>query len=215
MDIIQMECLSRSSTVLRVTRGPLVAKLWFQEGELFDAEVEGARGEAAFLRILSWKSGTFENLPPEPGRQRTITKPINALLLESAQTMDENANPATETQFFDASHRKLTWKLSLLTREGADFVIVVPPEGHGEPETLGTQTPGQLALWTKRALEITRQLGEKIEAGPLSHLTADGLEKTIAVLPHGKKSYLIGWPLETPAEQMVEHSKKLVASWES
>jgi len=29
MDIIQMECLSRSSTVLRITRGPLVAKLWF------------------------------------------------------------------------------------------------------------------------------------------------------------------------------------------
>jgi len=26
MDIIQMECLSRSSTVLRITRGPLVAK---------------------------------------------------------------------------------------------------------------------------------------------------------------------------------------------
>src|SRR5271156_6566544 len=28
MDIIQMECLSRSSSVLRITRGPLVAKLW-------------------------------------------------------------------------------------------------------------------------------------------------------------------------------------------
>src|SRR5208282_6168669 len=32
MDIIQMECLSRSSTVLRITRGPLVAKLWIQDG---------------------------------------------------------------------------------------------------------------------------------------------------------------------------------------
>lgn len=215
MDIIQMEGLSRSSTVLRITRGPLVAKLWIQEGELFDAEVEGARGEAAFLRILSWKSGTFENLPPEPGRQRTITKPINALLLESAQTMDENDNPATESQFFDASHRNLTWKLSLLTREGADFVIAVPPEGHGEPETLGTQTAGKLAVWTKRALEITRHLGEKIEAGPLSHLTAGGLEKTLTVLPHGKKSFLIGWPLETSADQLLEKGKKLVASWES
>src|SRR5271154_7095593 len=52
MDIIQMECLSRSSTVLRITRGPLVAKLWIHDGELTDAEVEGARGEAAFRRIL-------------------------------------------------------------------------------------------------------------------------------------------------------------------
>ena len=89
MDIIQMECLSRSSTVLRITRGPLVAKLWIQDGELIDAETEGARGEAAFYRILAWKSGTFENLPAEPERERTITKPVNALLLESAQTIDE------------------------------------------------------------------------------------------------------------------------------
>jgi DNA-binding NarL/FixJ family response regulator len=38
MDIIQMECLSRNSTVLRVTRGPLVARIWLQDGELIDAE---------------------------------------------------------------------------------------------------------------------------------------------------------------------------------
>ena len=50
MDIIQMECLSRSSTVLRISRGSLVAKLWIQDGELTDAEAEGARGEAAFGR---------------------------------------------------------------------------------------------------------------------------------------------------------------------
>src|SRR5271170_5984923 len=40
MDIIQMECLSRSSTILRISRGPLVAKLWIQDGELIDAEAE-------------------------------------------------------------------------------------------------------------------------------------------------------------------------------
>src|SRR3984957_15178409 len=84
MDIIQMECLSRSSTVLRITRGPLVAKLWIQDGELIDAETEGGRGEAAFQRLLAWKAGTFENLPPEPERERTIQKSVNALLLESA-----------------------------------------------------------------------------------------------------------------------------------
>lgn len=215
MDIIQMECLSRSSTVLRITRGPLVAKLWFHDGEMFDAEVPGARGEAAFHRILAWKSGTFENLPPEPGRERTIHKPINALLLESAQAMDENANQPSETQFFDSSHRNLAWKLSLLTREGAEFVIAVPPEGHGEPEALGAQSTAQLASWTRQGLEIVRQLGEKIGAGPLSHLTANGMEKQLAVLPHGKKTFLVGWPQNTPAGQLFDQTKKLVASWDS
>jgi CheY-like chemotaxis protein len=215
MDIIQMECLSRSSTVLRITRGPLIAKLWFQEGELFDAEVEGARGEAAFRRILAWKSGSFENLPAEPGRERTITKPINALLLESAQDMDENANPATETQFFAASHRETTWKLSLLAREGAEFVISVPPEGLGEPEAFGTQANDHLAAWTSKSLEIARRLGEKIEAGPLSHLVANGMEKQLTVLSHNKKAFLVGWTLDADTNQLLEQTKKLVASWDS
>lgn len=70
MDIIQMECLSRNSTLLRLTRGPLVAKIWIQDGELIDAEVQGAHGEEAFKKVLYWKSGTFENLPAEPDHPR-------------------------------------------------------------------------------------------------------------------------------------------------
>jgi CheY-like chemotaxis protein len=215
MDIIQMECLSRSSSVLRITRGPLVAKLWLLEGELIDAEAEGARGEVAFRRILAWKSGTFENLPAEPERERTITKPINALLLESAQAMDEIANPATESESADASHRKMIWKLSLLTREGAEFVIAVPPAVQGEAEALGTQSSDQLAAWTRRTTEIARQLGEKIEAGPLLHVTAHNPEKQLLVLPRGEKSFLVGWPPDTGAGPLLEQSKKLIASWDS
>ena len=215
MDIIQMECLSRNSTVLRITRGPLVSKLWLQDGELIDAEAEGARGEVAFRRILAWKSGTFENLPPEPGRPRTITKPINALLLESAQTMDENANPSSETQFISASHRKTMWKLSLLTGEGAEFVVAVPPEGLGEPEALGTQAVEPLAAWTRHAVKIAKRIGDQLEAGPLSHIAAHHLEKQYLVLPHGEKSFLVGWPPEAASGQLLEQGRKLIASWDS
>jgi CheY-like chemotaxis protein len=215
MDIIQMECLTRSTTVLRITRGPLVAKLWLHDGELIDAEAEGARGESAFRRILAWKSGTFENLPPELNRERTITKPINALLLESAQAMDESANISEPSSLEDARHRKVIWKLALLTREGAEFVIAVPSEGQGEPEALGTQSVEQLAGWTRRAAEISRKLGDKIEAGPLSHVTAHNLEKQLIILPRGDKSFLVGWPPNTTSNQLLEQSKKLVASWDS
>jgi CheY-like chemotaxis protein len=215
MDIIQMEGLSRSSTVLRITRGPLVGKLWFQNGELFDAEAEGACGETAFRRILAWKSGTFENLPAEPDRERTITKPINALLLESAQVMDESNNLSSEVQSDDARHRKTIWKLSLLAREGAEFVIDVPPEGEGEPEVLGTQSAEPMSRWTRRATETVRRLGDKIEAGPLSHVTGNNLEKQLMVLPHGNHSYLIGWPPDAATRPLLERSKKLVASWDS
>jgi CheY-like chemotaxis protein len=215
MDIIQMECLSRSSTVLRLTRGALVAKLWLQDGELIDAEAEGARGEAALRRILAWKSGTFENLPAEPHHEHTITKSVNALLLESAQAMDETANPVEPESAEQAAHRKNIWKLALLTRENAEFVVAVPAEGRGEVEALGVQSVPRLAHWTRRALEVAKRLGEHIGAGPLSHLDGNNLERQLLILPQENKSFLIGWPPDVEAGPLFEKSKKLVASWDS
>jgi DNA-binding NarL/FixJ family response regulator len=214
MDIIQMECLSRSSTVLRISRGPLVAKLWLQDGELIDAEAEGARGEVAFQRLLAWKSGTFENLPAEPHRERTIQKSVNALLLESAQSIDENANPSGPDSMESANHRKTIWKLSQLTREGAEFILAVPPEGQGEPEAIGTQSIASTAHWTRRADEITRRLGDKLGAGPLSHVSGQNLERQVLLLSRGDKAFLVGWPTDATGN-LPEKSRKLVASWDS
>lgn len=214
MDIIQMECLSRTSTLLRVTHGPLVAKLWIQDGELLDAECEGARGEAAFQRLLAWKTGTFENLPAEPARERTINKPVNALLLESAQTLDESANAGTAPESAESNlHRQTMWKLSQLTREGAEFVLAVPL-GAGEPEALGTQNVDALAKWTRHAAEITRRLGDRLEAGPLSHVTAESSERQVVLLARDDRAFLVGWPDDAP-ENLLDKSRKLVASWES
>jgi CheY-like chemotaxis protein len=215
MDIIQMECLSRSSTMLRITRGSLVAKLWIQDGELIDAEVDGARGEAAFQRILAWKSGTFENLPAEPDRERTILKPVNALLLESAQAMDETADSVEPESIEQTVHRKTIWKLALLTREGAEFVITVPAEGQGEVETMGMQPSEPLTKWARRAAETARRLSERIETGPLSHVAGHNLERQLLVLNRDNKSFLIGWPPQAEPGPLLDKSKKLVSSWDS
>ena len=215
MDIIQMECLSRTSTVLRITHGPLVAKLWMQDGELMDAECEGARGEAAFYRLLAWKTGTFESLPPEPARERTVFKPVNALLLESAQSLDETAHPSAEPESVESNlHRKTMWKLAQLTREGAEFVVSTPLIGGGEPEGLGTQNVDIYAEWTRRAAEIARRLGDRLEAGPLLHIAGENLEREAVLLVRGERAFLVGWPPDS-TENLPEKSRKLVASWDS
>src|SRR3974390_3085401 len=88
VDIIQLECISQSSSVLRITNGPLSGKIWIQDGETIDAEAGDLEGEAAFHKILSWRAGMFETLPAEPSRTRRIFKSYNALLLETAQAID-------------------------------------------------------------------------------------------------------------------------------
>src|SRR5258706_7120739 len=95
MDIIQLECISQSSSLLRITNGANTGKIWIHEGEIVDAETNELRDEPAFHKILSWKNGSFETLAPEPGRARTIFKSYNGLLLESAQALDESRGGVT------------------------------------------------------------------------------------------------------------------------
>src|SRR6266508_4974477 len=90
VDIIQLECLSQSSSVLKVTNGTLVGKIWFTSGEVIDAATEELTGEQGFQKILSWKTGNFEILPPEATRIRTIFNSYQGLLLQSAQALDES-----------------------------------------------------------------------------------------------------------------------------
>src|SRR5258706_6540241 len=95
VDIIQLECISQSSSVLRITNGSQTGKIWIQDGELIHAEAAELSGEAAFVKVLSWKTGNFETLPAEPTRPRTIVKSYNGLLLESAQALDEARGEVT------------------------------------------------------------------------------------------------------------------------
>src|SRR6266568_3313987 len=44
VDIIQIECLSRSSSVLKVTNGALSGKIWFNNGDVIDAETQALNG---------------------------------------------------------------------------------------------------------------------------------------------------------------------------
>lgn len=218
LDIIQMECLSQSSTLLRITRGTLMGQIWIQGGELIDAETEGARGEAAFRRILEWKSGTFENLPPEPGRERTITKPVNALLLETAQAIDETATPAQTDSADDAEqsgHRKTVWRLSVLTREGADFVVGLPQQAGAVGEGWGTEATQELSGWMKQALGVCQELSQRLDAGPLARIEGRGLDNRIVMLPEGEKTFLVGWPADADPNRLAEQSKHLVATWDA
>jgi CheY-like chemotaxis protein len=215
MDILQMECLSQSSTVFRITRGSLVGKIWILNGDLIDAETDGARGEAAFRRILEWKSGTFETLPSEPERERTITKSINALLLETAQAIDEISSPVEGETVEDVNHRITVWRLAAMTREGAEWVVTVPNEENSTPEGWGTQSEKEFSAWMRFANESTQRLAEKLEAGPWSHMRAVGMDRKMVLLPAKNKTFLVAWPSAAESSTIFEQSKKLVTSWDS
>src|SRR5882724_6569691 len=169
VDIIQLECITHSASVLRITNGPLIGKIWIQDGELIDAEAGELTGEAAFQGILSWRTGVFETLPAEPTRNRTINKSYNALLLESAQAFDESQH----TNQPEGATGSVTPHLVQLSQgEGVEFILAMKPGETGPPQARGLENPEHMAVWARQTLERLRGLGERLQLGPLDQVEA-------------------------------------------
>ncbi len=90
-DIIQMNCLSRLTTALVITKDGEKGVIFFNEGEVVHAECGDKKGTEAFYRILSWQEGEFVSnigfIPPI----QTIYQNWEHLLVEAMRRNDETA----------------------------------------------------------------------------------------------------------------------------
>jgi hypothetical protein len=88
-DLVQMECLSGSKRVVRVTSGDQVGYLFFRTGHLVHALARSLMGEAAALEMLGWDEGTFEPAERDWPAKDSIACNWQSLLLRAAQARDE------------------------------------------------------------------------------------------------------------------------------
>ena len=212
MDIIQLECISQSSSVLRITNGPLTGKIWIQSGELLDAEAADLRGEAAFQKILSWKAGGFETLSAEPNHPRTIFKSYNAVLLESAQALDESRGGMTPegTPAVAASPLRQVSQV-----EGVEFVLVMKSGQGGHQIARGLENPERVVAWARQNLERFRLLGDRLGAGPLEQIEGFGPQRHVTLARQDETEFCVGWKPSLAPEQVRELMKTVLALWVS
>jgi hypothetical protein len=88
-DLVQMECLARSTQVIRVMSRGDVGYLYFQNGDIVHAMSSSAVGEAAALEILGWDEGSFEQSSAGWSSAPSITRSWQSLLMLAATTRDE------------------------------------------------------------------------------------------------------------------------------
>jgi len=212
IDIIQLECLSQSSSALRITNGPLTARIWIQDGEVTDAEAGELGGEAAFNLILSWRAGSFEMLSAEPGRPRTITKSYHALLLESAQALDESRGLVSAGIAPQTPPSPLA---NLAQTDGVEFVLAMKPGGDSSLEARGLENPERMGTWARRSLERFGALGERLRAGPLEQVEGLGPQRHVALACPGETRLCVGWQHSLDSEEVAERMKKVLALWGS
>ncbi|MCX7866657.1 MAG: response regulator [Limisphaera sp.] len=88
-DILQLECLGKSSSVLEVTAGSVTGRIYIDQGRIVHAELGEATGEAAFYRLLALPGGQFVVQPFREPPERSIGSPWEFLLMEAARLRDE------------------------------------------------------------------------------------------------------------------------------
>ena len=211
VDIIQLECMSQNSCVLKISNGLIDGKIWIQNGEVIDAEAADIAGETAFQRILSWKTGSFEILPPDPDRHRTITTSYQGLLLNTAQAIDEAASlvPLTPTE---GDANKATFALAEIC-QWPMVECVLSVRGKNARDYYGLEDAGPVAKWVEDTLSNFADLGERLQVGQLQQIVGTGPRRKIAMATFGDAKLCIGFSTAISTEQLRETFKNILTKW--
>jgi hypothetical protein len=91
-DLVQMECLSRSRQVIRISGEGGVGYLYFADGRVVHAVTSKLVGEAAALEILGWTNGAFQPCERAWPATGSIETSCEGLILRLAKRRDEAAS---------------------------------------------------------------------------------------------------------------------------
>lgn len=94
IDIIQMECLGRSSSLLAIASPTVSGRIYIQDGFIIHAECGELKGEPAFKQLIALASGDFKLNPFVDPPEKTIEGSWEGLLMDAAQARDEAAESA-------------------------------------------------------------------------------------------------------------------------
>jgi len=214
VDLIQLECLSQNSTVLRISNGAMDGRIWIQGGDVVDAETGDQKGEAAFRSILGWKAGNFELLHGDDTRQRAIYSSYHALLLEVAQALDESAG-ATATLPSQADTAAPSPLMGLTRHEGVQWVLSVSPAPKFEVQSWGLESPDHVCDWATQALKAFSELGDRLQAGPLQQVTALSSGTHVAFVGSTRGELCVGFRPTLRSDEVRENMRNILAKWES
>jgi DNA-binding response OmpR family regulator len=121
VDVLQTVAISGKSGVASVKRGEREALLYFDRGQIIDAEVGDLRGEEAVYRTITWTTGTFDVEFRPVDRERVIEVSHQGLLMEGLRRVDELGRLAEqlppETAVVDVDHDALASRLNEIPDE--------------------------------------------------------------------------------------------------
>jgi CheY-like chemotaxis protein len=204
--ILQLECITHSSGVLKVSAAGAEGRIWLYHGEITDAATGDLTGREAIIEMLGWKSGYFEVLPADDTRPRTLFEPYEQLLLETAQIREASTgaapSPGEESELGMLAHFK-----------GVQFAASVAHADPGKFEQWAVENPAATAAWIHGTVAALQALGEKLEAGQLQQIEALGPQRHVAILSGDSESLAVGFTRAAVLPHVRGIMKQIESKW--
>lgn len=211
VDIIQMECLTQSSGVLKISSGTASGLIWLDRGAIVDASCGGLTAEPAFREILSWKVGSFELLPPESTHRRTIFTSAQGLLLDIAQSIDEEQAASSGSVSGEPGE---PLKLARIGRtKGIEFLAC---QQDAEPvEQWSCENAEAFVHWAQQTLQEFCSVGDALKTGDPKQIEGFGPHWHVAAARVGKTTVVAGFDRRLTPQKVRETAKQVFSQWES
>jgi CheY-like chemotaxis protein len=182
-EVLQMECLSRKSSVLEIFTARVRGRIFIHDGSIVHAESGTLQGEVALYGLLALRGGDFNFLTfTEPSR-RTIQGQWESLLMEAARLSDESAAQQKEVPFEAGDQAPVEPQTS--PEQAAEPPRPAPPGEVRIRETVLCSGAGEVLYeWECKALQGRVRLLEQVEqqAEEISNLAPVGRFDRVEVI---------------------------------
>ncbi len=88
--LLQSIAWGSKSGKLVISNEQTAADLFFVDGNLTHAQVLNLKGELAIMELVTWETGKFAFYRDETSEQATVTKRVDAILMESVTLLDQS-----------------------------------------------------------------------------------------------------------------------------
>jgi CheY-like chemotaxis protein len=142
-DVIQIECLRRSSSILEVLSPEIRGEIYIETGGIVHAAAGALTGEKALFRLLAISNGQFRVQPFRNPPQHTISIAWEHLLMEAARLRDEEKSlragddtvvmPKRAPESASAATLATENPEAVLKELGEDIVVVSTYDGEWHP----------------------------------------------------------------------------------
>lgn len=189
-DLVQLECLSGTTCVARITASDEVGYMYFRGGRIVHAVSASNVGEAAALEILSWDAGSFEVCNAGWPDSDSIYAPFQSLLMRAAQARDEGARdnlvhfPSTNMKVPQPQKRAASNEHDEPTpASGVTKVRAAARlDAQGQVVMAKGQASQDLADATALTLRLARLIGESLGLEGLASIEATARDDQLLVL---------------------------------